>query len=257
MAVYGEVSTQKSEDDVGFALIYKPLEYWENRLFYTATDFSRNQRNELSDRFQKTCEFWICLTLDKTQEFFEWAIRSDKQSQWFFPDQNKLHIYTKNYLGFKSRNKVFDHKYLNFQLSLTERYEEIVENVEFLKGEYQFQLEGWSFWQGQWLFGIQYVDRIWRQNMGEVRHKNLLPHLWWKKMNWQLGYETTLFSAKGPSGLRSGLDTKSFKSEHRLNIGYEYKFDKASWRWLFTFDVDRLGSSESWEGGSAQLITWF
>ncbi|MCB0355362.1 MAG: hypothetical protein KDD40_00050 [Bdellovibrionales bacterium] len=260
IAVYGEASGFKSEDDVGVAIINKPHNNLYHRWFYTATDFSRNQRNEQADYFkQKPSSFgWVTRWWSKeNSEFVELALRVDRESEWVFPGQNITHFYNKRYLGVQSRHLLVAQYYLNTQISLTQRHEVSQSSVEFLKGEYQWQLETPTFNKGRWLYGLQYVDRLWRSSSGEVRHFNWLPHVWWQFTHWAWGYESTLFSAKGPTPLRSSLDTQSFRAEHRGNIKYGFVFAQAELNLLFTFDLDRLGTGEAWEGGNAQFTAHF
>ena len=260
LAVYGDSSTFKSEDDMGAALLYRPSLNSTHRLLYTATDFSRNQRNENKDKFaEQPASFgWVSRWWNtEKSEYLELALRADKKSHWEFPSTGVEHFYDKRYVGFKGRKAFANNRYFNGQFSLTRRNEVLSESVEFLKGEYQLQYEGLPWRKGNVLLGLQYVDRIWRQTTGEVRQKNLLPHLWWRGQAWSFGYESTIYSAKGPSALRTELDKDNFTSEHRLNVSYLFNFESSHLRWLFTFDLDRFGTGETWEGGSGQFITYF
>ncbi|MDC0980285.1 hypothetical protein OAQ84_00975 [Bdellovibrionales bacterium] len=53
VALYSELFYEKRRDDIGVALLFDSGEKQRIRLFYSATDFSRNERNENSDTFSQ------------------------------------------------------------------------------------------------------------------------------------------------------------------------------------------------------------
>ena len=66
-----------------------------------------------------------------------------------------------------------------------------------------------------------------------------------------LGYDATVFQESNTAGRDTDI-------EHRLNVKSTMRFKKAGeLALLFTFDADRFGSEETWEGGAGQFRVEF
>lgn len=99
---------------------------------------------------------------------------------------------------------------------------------------------------GLWTPGLNYYQREIREARATLRE--WLPTLWyatfpsekpWGILNWHFGYEMT---------------ESSWDFEHRLNVKSALKFKHAGeLNLLFTFDLDRFGGGETWEGGAGQF----
>ncbi len=114
--------------------------------------------------------------------------------------------------------------------------------------------------------GINVFLRDYTRKLVKAHTVDLLPNFWvmlpeiYKKdliSQWAIGIDSTWYKIK--SDLDFGLpETQAAESEQRLNIRYDVKFSRQSQLGLlFTFDLDRLATSEAWEGGGGQFSMVF
>ncbi len=279
IAIYGESETFKSENSLGGALIWIDKNQGLHRLFYTAPDFDYNKRNEHSDSYKKLPKSigyvyrWV-----QESEYYEATARFDLESERLFPSEDSRQISKGHYFAAKSRTRINLEDYLHAQLtisnaslkeySVSQNSPDSFSKLNYFKNEYWLQWERTRPLQGQngnFLLGLLVADRIWQTERGHVRHQNYLPHAWWLwshnkgkySVEWGLGWESTLFKSRGPQALRNHHDTRSEQYEHRANASYQIDFPTGNLRLLFTFDVDKFGTEETWEGGAAQLTVHY
>src|SRR5262249_50639834 len=87
--------------------------------------------------------------------------------------------------------------------------------------------------------------------------RDIVPTFWfvfpevakeWGRHSWSLGYDATVFDRD------STLQSDHRAIEHRGNIKSSMRFARAGRRArLSTFDLDRSGSEEPWEGGAGHF----
>jgi hypothetical protein len=92
---------------------------------------------------------------------------------------------------------------------------------------------------------------------GKAKSQSWIPAVWIYKRPHSLGYDFTFFKSQ-----LSFTETSDFKNseaaENRLNYAYTWDFNSvSSLSLLFTFDIDKLGTSKTWEGGAGKFSMTF
>lgn len=260
LSVFGEATTLKAEDDIGVALVYQTTPNSEFKVFYSLPDFSRNQRNEASDYFLKEPENYGIVqrwfTSDST-EFFQVSWTREPLVKWAFPQQNQIYERDVARTNIHWRKKVTDSHI-------------IMEIEDFRKTEYQTNPEqtqslARQLWQihnerhvslfarnALLSYGVRYAKRSYVVQAHLINFSDVLPYFWLEFINWGFSVNSNFHTSEGPSDLRNINDHSG--SENRFNVSYTFKTNELTFfRWLFTFDLDRFGSPQTWEGGAAQL----
>ena len=265
-AVYTELAYEKRKDDLGFAFLFDTGENHRVRLFYSATDFSRNERNENSDTFAKAPLSYGLMgrwhsTKKEDLSYFTYGFRLEPQMQ--IDDPIKITTYQLN------------RKYLFFQRlwGSAKRYDYIeldwkdTEEVHTIKRKlirWQLTYKGTtstnkclSLHRCQVIYGLRIAQRHWEVNNEEIDHFDVLPQYGYQ---WLISHSSILetswdisrHKASGPAELRSNNDEdEAYHS--RMNLGYEWLFKTSSLKLYFTADLDHF----SWEGGNGQFQLFF
>ena len=267
VSAYGEVMHRKSGDDLGISLSHHFSKVSSARLFYNLTDFSRNERNEEEDEFTESPKnFGFLLKSTVKNSYWQWVVREESKSIWQFPEEDLYYIFDAFYSGSKGLIEINADFFLGWEAHFNRSRQQneagpasidVSSSVEFFRYELRPFVQIDSF-----IYGIQWVDRNWRFEESELRQKNLLPYIWWyrnirfggRQDRLGIGWENTYYESSGPIVLRATTD-KDYALEQRANLSYSFGFNNAEMRWLFTFDLDRFGTGESWEGGAGQM-TW-
>lgn len=265
LSLYGEPSSRKSEDDAGAALTYAFSPRHRLRLFHTWIDFSLNQRNEAADFYtEKPRAFGFVgrNTEAVGDSFVEYALRIEPESRRTFPSE-RLYAHENRYFHFLAR-RPFAQAHWNLGLSHEDKresgtpFDESAASARVRSERKTFLLQRE---EARWIHGWQYAERAWSTADGRVRHRDVLPHVWYElsagpRSQWSLGYEFTWHRAEGPEELRASLDHDD-RLEHRLNLAYRWRFPSGALKFLFTADLDEFGGGKTWEGGSGQLQIFF
>ncbi len=275
LALYGQPSTLKKEDDIGLAAIFNFKPQSTLRFFYTAVDFSHNKRNEEGDYYKQkpysTGLVWRHWD-ESCNEFIELSYRHDSQVEQIF-ESGRIYSFQGDQLRGISRHSINqkNSKYLQTEFNFSKGYEGDTLNTdqginrwEYKHADAMIQLENLNHWFH--LVGLRVNHSGWKSVQGSVIHNDLLPHSWFRLFRevqgnthqfFDIGYEFTWHRGQGSSSLRSDLDTNN-KVEHRMNWRYQLiSFQNTRLNFLLTFDLDRFGSGETWEGGSMQYSMFF
>lgn len=272
VALYGQPSTFKKEDDIGVALITRFGGFSSLRAFYTWVDFSLNKRNESSDYYQKKPGtlglVWRHSETKESQDFWEVFIKRDLETIHIFPESGRRYSYLQTQAGVKWVEDFGERKkFFQMELNARKNLERDTENRD--QGIIQWEAEHYDGLfqirdpQGLFkLYGVRFNYSQWESSQGHVIHRDLLPHAWMNVFssrngksvhNIDLGYEFTWHQGEGRKFLRSQLDTDN-KLNHRINTRYAfYQGQKTRFHLLLTFDGDKFGTGETWEGGSIQF----
>lgn len=277
--LYGTSYFQKSRLDIGGVLYFQPDENTEVKIYHTAPDFSRNERNKNSDQFIQQPKVFgfraIFLGSLGSGEFVDSSSRWETPIQWEFPTQQLNYFFERQSHQIKIRQKFMNH-YLGLKLFWERKWEKKVptntgnsSHVSAVKTYGNFELEriGVLGHSDQAIrAGFQVADRKYLGSAGEVRQSHYLPYLWWsfeiesqknRKNIFSVGLDTTLFRESG-SDSWVGRTIQSSHYEHRLSTSYEFNFEnQASLELFFTFDLDRIGTGETWEGGAGSFKLQF
>ncbi len=263
LSVLGQPSLYKSEDDVGFAVAFRPSDEREIQITGIWGDFQRNIRNLDTDEWGQAPQAWTLTSTDLSSEAgpsdfrrFEYHIEPKS-----IRTQNGVPVtslsYQSLYLsGFKTRknghtlgyrifaDRAFHDDHVNTLVRLRHR--------SILQAEYGSRIGPHMFRPG---FTFTYREN--RINQHQEIHRAVLPYFWFEFptrsknfgiSTWSVGYDATVFDRD------STLKSDDRALEHRLNLKSSLKFSKAGeLAFLFTFDLDRFGSGETWEGGAGQF----
>ncbi len=273
LSLYGEPSTLKKQDDMGLASTILFSDQSNLRLYYTWVDFSHNKRNEGSDRYTKQpASLGAIWRWFDSGSFIQASVRKDLQTQQVF-ENGRVYNYSGFQLQWQSRHQMDSNgdQYLQTEFNVLQSSEEDTEKVINSEGAWSNQtLDGLVQIQRphSWLrlYGLRALYSHWDSLQGGVIHNDLLPHFWVNPWGFtsleslhhlDFGYEMTWHRAQGPKVFRSTLDRDN-GLEHRMNWRYRIVTDQTThFNLLLTFDLDKFGSGETWEGGSIQFATQF
>ena len=273
ISIYGEPSTLKKQDDVGVATTIKTSESSQLRLFHTWVDFSHNKRNEQSDQYQSQPDavggIWRWAA---EESYIQTSYRHDFSAKKVFPN-GRIYQYGGDRGQWLSRHALGSQKnhYLQSEFNYSKTHE--ADNINTDQGVSRWEnqtLDGMMQIQNPnsrfRLYGLRVLYSQWESSTGNVIHNDILPHFWftpWRIMgslgqhNIDIGYEFNWHRGQGPINLRSTLDKRD-QMEHRMNWRYRLVgFRDLHLNMLLTFDLDEVGTGETWEGGALQFATDF
>jgi hypothetical protein len=274
LSLYGQPATLKKEDDIGLAAIFD-FDKNQIRVFYTAVNFSHNKRTEDGSEYtEQPSSFGAVWRYADSEsgDFVEASFRQDTSTELRF---NNGRVYqfgatVARWLSQHSLDEVNNH-FIGTEFNYSKGYEGDTQNTDFgIERWEHINVDGMVQWiqKASWLktLGLRFVYSGWRSGAGNVIHNDILPHSWFNVYRSQvgsylhdidLGYEFTWHRGQGDSFLRSDLDTDN-KLEHRFNARYALNINnETSFYVLLTFDLDRFGTGETWEGGAMQFSTTF
>lgn len=273
LAIYGELETNKAQDDLGLSLSWFYDESTELKLFHTLVDYSRNERNESSDEFLTAplSTGLVFRTANSNGEFVEASLRVESKTRWLLPDELAHYNYWRRSAQIYWRTRTGDapsaqENYFNMRFFSEEKFEEkyptsgasTVVQESWRTKRYFMQFE---FEKGAWIYGLHSALRDYDTELGEVGQHHSLPYIskgFGEGLHqWRVGYELTQFREAGSVVLR-GAQADDYALEHRVNVTYKAQFNEEStMKVLLTFDGDELGTGETWEGGNIQFRSEF
>ncbi len=273
LSIYGQPATLKKDDTVGLATTIN-FDQSSLRLFYTWVHLTHNKRSEDQDEYLKSPASYglVWRFLKEDHSFTEFFIRHDQKLEQFFTQNSRLYGFENTVLGLTQRKLLSQRgHHLQWQLDLREAFES--DNTFTDNGIERWDLKSLSLlvqYENKDLlidwFGIKKVYNHWSSVSGDVIQNDILPHAWMTviqspKESWasdfKLGYEMTWHRGRGDPLLRGGRDPEE-EFEHRANLRYDLRFSKTSNLYiLLTFDIDRFGTGETWEGGGMQFTSYF
>jgi hypothetical protein len=274
LAIYGQPSSFKSEDDIGLATEIQFSSTNTLRLFHTWVDFSHNKRNEGTDFYQSqpgsVGAVWRWWSSAEDQEYMELALRHDFNTQRVFVDTPRVYSFEGTFINWMQRKKLGPGDYLQWQLEASSSFEGDTLNTD--QGVERWDTRRLSFLvqhqnDDQWvsLYGIKKVHVHWESSQGHVIHNSLLPHFWVPfyrshkdglRHEWLVGLETTWHRGQGSQALR-GINDFDRRFEHRFNLRYQLQInERAHLTVLGSLDLNDPIQSP-WEGGNMQYTQYF
>ena len=262
VAVFGQPSLYKSEDDLGATLAFNPKPERQIEASILWGDFQRNQKNLNSDSWSEPP---VAYTLTST--FLPSDSKADfrKIEAHYEPNSTRAlgatPVATLSYqmisiAALKSRDSGYQYGYR--LLADKSYFEDHGTNTIRTRKRLLTQIEcGW--YHGPYLLkpGINFFYRENQKNQDQEITREILPTFWFefpeKPKSFgahvvSLGYDATVFDRD--STMRSNQN----KIEHRGNLKSSMKFKRAGeLAFLLTFDLDRFGTGETWEGGASQF----
>lgn len=288
LALYGEPGLFKREDDTGIALLWKPSERHEVRLFNTFVDVTRMKRNDLPDKFVEPDLPYARGLVGRLREpgegedrwrFFEYALRYETKTRWIFPTEAYEYQYWKAFAslygslpvaplwrvtGRAQYDRKFEHRFPTSGASLIARETWLTDRFTLLGRAGRSGLGPSASWEAQ--AGVEYAYRRWLTDGAEVIYRDVIPHGNVRFPAFgegetrdvlEVGYDFTWHRVSGPVALLDPHDLDGVV-EHRLNLTYEFSFkDRAKIRLIITGDLDQFLERGMWEGGNGQFSYYF
>lgn len=262
VGVFGQPSLYKSEDDVGILAAFRPSAEREIEFAVLWPDFQRNQRNLEDDRWSTAPQAYTLtstfLPSEGKSDFRRFEAHYEPLSVRSVGDARTQSL-SYQMLSFGGLRTFGLGSSIGYRLQMDRAYAEDYSAVlNRVRRRSLNQLEyGWYY--GPYLLkpGLNFQYRETRVNSDSEITRDIVPTFWfvfpetarsWGNQAWFLGYDATVFDRD--SSLRS--DQRAI--EHRGNIKSSMRFSKSGeLALLFTFDLDRFGSDETWEGGAGQF----
>ena len=288
ISAYGEPSFRKPNDDTGLALLLRPSDQHEIRIFNTFVDVTRLKYPDTPDTFIEpdlpyargiVGRAWS-KPKDEAQlgHFLEYAFRHETPTLWEFSEQNYLYRYWKLFTSLYARYQFSQFQSIAFRMQFDRKHESrsptgstttemgswYTNRLTALGETTFYRLGPGQDWSGT--LGLQYVGRHWVSDQGLGIYRDLLPYLslriptWGppsKKDHWILGYILTWHREHGSEaiGIRPGADGQI---EQRFNLAYEFYVGEGGRLVLLaSANMNEFGTRKTWGGGSGQLQLFF
>ncbi|MEW6056652.1 MAG: hypothetical protein AB1540_08555 [Bdellovibrionota bacterium] len=287
ISLYAEPSYFKREDDEGIALIYRPQPRHEIRLFNTFVDLTRKKRNDRTDTFKDSPNsVGLVGRLWSPHEdaagvgdYVEYGFRYDDKTLWSFPDDGYEYTYWRLIAMASVSKRVLPRMRLNLRLQGDRKFEART-GLQGLQSRQS--LDRWTtdrvLTTFQFVFselgpsqtweltsGLHYTMRRWRNQNDTLAFHDYLPHLWLKMpafdstevkgfLRW--GWDLTWHRKFQGALLHPTDEDKKVNQRFNASFGFTFNNNKAELLLLGSFDLEDLGTGDTWEGGNAQL-RWF
>jgi hypothetical protein len=264
LGLFGQPSLYKSEDDIGVTAAFRPRPEKEIQLAALWADFQRNKRNLDADRWSSPPRAYTLTSTFLRQNsgfrrfeahYEPCSVRELNGAATQTLCYQMLSLSGHRILGLNSsigyRLQADRAIHEDHTATLTRQRQRSLNQIEFGWYEGPYQLKP----------GVNFQYRETRHNGDLEITRDVTPTFWfvfpettkqWGRHTWSLGYDASVFDRD--STLQRGR--RDF--EQRGNLKSSMKFSKAGeLALLFTFDLDRFGSGETWEGGAGQFRTEF
>lgn len=254
VALYGSASFDKKEDDIGLAYLWRrqtPEKTRSARLYISASDFSRNERNDLDDEFTKA-PIVAGLTLNQMSTngtFKELALRAEPDMEWEFPTAGRVYSYSRYFAYAAARRKTADGFFSWRGEYDVKKERQSPDSYRTQRGRIQIENELREQREHPWSYGLWISLGDWDKNETSKAKAFIQPYFW---------YELKRYEKYGWDGGAGLVTTNEGETDSRLNIALKSLHRKdLILKALFTFDGDRFLKSDFWEGGNIQLATAF
>lgn len=276
LGVFGEGTYRKSEIDFGLAVLFKPRETHEVRVWWAAPDAVRNERNKNSDSFSKAPGVlglkgqWVSA---ESQEFFVYSLKSETPTHWDFPDQGYRYKYERQ-SGSVYWRKKWGNDFLTLRWQGDAKSEEKhwTNNTSSLLTPVSMQRTrhlGLVEWEDTRLFhslehslrwGLFVTHRDYQSESGTATQTAVFPHIWYRTPAGRsggirdyliIGMDTSVFRETGDAVLIKRSPDGDVSMELRLTTSYEFQLkNQASLKLILSMDLDEVGTGSTWEGGA-------
>jgi hypothetical protein len=249
--------SEKSQNDLRFAVGYGINPFHKISFFYTLTDFSFNERTRTNNKNLKaTNSFGIIGRVSSdASEFMEYYLIRNTELNRLLSDSGSIYTFQETRLGIRGIKALRSFK-INYEIDLFDGKEGLLSGqsdqpVERSGARILSQVQ-----RVRWIFGLEYNYRSWRETAGNVHHRNYMPHLWYhlplgsKLESIDLGLESSIHEARGDLSLRKDSDQEDSVVNSRFNLRLNFPFSKKAFlNLLLSLDLD----DGSWEGGGGQF----
>ncbi|MFK8137050.1 MAG: hypothetical protein AB8E15_01705 [Bdellovibrionales bacterium] len=273
--LFGELAHEKRENDIGFVATWSPKPHLSHQMRYLLPDYSRNKRNDLTDNF----------TSDKSPNYISYSFLREADfrqylfffvltpSEWNFPDQNKTYQHWEG--GVKYLFGASENTKHNISGKVDANYRKTIETDSLLSNPIvRIQINGklridYAFSENPWFDSLGFFESYRSYSENGFRgislnhmiflEKSLKDYGW---QDWNLRFASSNYRAYGDSEIlgQQGDSIDRSGSDLQSKIDLEYfivKRKDLQWHFSLTFDVEKFGGEETWEGGHSRLMFTF
>lgn len=269
LSLYGNPDFSKRKNDTGIALLLQPSTRHEIRIFNTFVDVTRLKRSDAPDTFIEpdlpyargiVGRIWSSREARKN-EFFQYALRFETRTRWFFPVEQYVHSYQKTFGSIFLSQLLTPSLRLNLRSQFDHKRESRTTSEDWTTRRWishaRFQISGLgprSDWE--LTAGVMAALRWWKRNSGTSSSKDFLPVVSLSLPGFSSAHRQDRWSFGVIETLRNS--TEGDADESRFSLGYDFQFGESSTlRLQANGDLDEYGTPRAWEGGNAQLILHF
>lgn len=270
LSAYGSLFSDKSQNDVGFAVNVNLQSNHQLRLFMNLIDFDFTERNQVDAVDQKSPRHFGLMgrILQDQFQFVEYYLYKNSSVVRDFTQIDQRYVFEETRAGLRGRQKITSNYYLNFDVDVFTGKEGQSSLSAFDPAtDFNWQRDGLKALiqveKENLLMGLEYNYRYWSAQQGAVQHSNIMPHVWYQfrlkdtiflPQRIDTGLEASFHEASGPMNLRSSTDANS-DINSRFNLRLHYEFSKTAFlNLLLSADLD---DKFSWEGGAGQFQMLF
>lgn len=272
VGVVSSLFFHKENNDLGLALIRKKQHHSESRLYVTWPNFQYNIRTHDADKWADHKNPRV-LGYVLRQKNLEVSFRTESLSRFMWSSEDRYH----NHQRWTGQ--------IQWRKDLRERGHHWFAVRAF--GDHKIEGEGPTSGSStvspqsrstrRWILSLNRgltigphdlrislngLYRSYELNAQSLKLQTLLPAIWWTlpwrgpadfRRRWEVGLDSSLHNTFNDDQILVGARPR-YTEDHRLNLAWTWSFnEKAEIRWLFTFDLDRFGTGETWEGGAGQI----
>jgi hypothetical protein len=284
MALYGEPSRYKKEDNAGFAFILRPSDGHELRMFATVMEMDHAKHEGGGAYSPDGSAFpmnvgitgrWHSNPASGSRDYVTYSARWETPSDRTILSEYREHEYERLTATAAFQKGIGSGRVLAGEVACDDKREESriyrregVEDRQWIRARVLSRFQCVFPIGGRELvpaFAYQY--RYWNSPDKDIVFRDYQPQLWCRfgefgapsfRQRWSLGYEMTCRVGTDTSDLYDEDAPETPKNEHRFNARYDMRFgSRGTMSLVFTFDADRFGGGEPWEGGNGQLSLVF
>lgn len=282
ISLYGDPDLYKRNDDTGLALLLKPSENHEIRIFNTFVDVTRLKRNDRDDTYLEpdvpNAQGIVGRLWQNPGHFWEYAIRYETKTEWMFPMAKYQYTYWKELASLNTRHPLSQDLSIHFQFQFDRKFESKI-GTELSGIPFSFcKRDRWFFHaaaeldrlgpQNRWdlILGLDFQIRRWEMNSGTGIYRDWIPSVELRlpgmgsgplQDQWSITVMASVHHTSGPQDIFIEDIQDSFLNA-KLNIGYDFNLkESTTLRLIASLDLDQYGTRYSWDGGNGQLILRF
>ena len=252
LSLIGDIGATKSENDFGAAYQYFAKSGRHYKVYYLAPQFAHNKRSYDTSRIRKQPQtYGLNFQYANSKNHIKFDLRFDQRAEWEFPDETTSFVHEATLAQlFWLRNGQGDYRHSTFLFYENKKSGNITDAVTRKRVRWSEGVRGPRYGINLWL-----SHHDWQRTNDHLQATYIQPEVTRYFNKW----DVSLSASQGDASGSWGGEKLPSRTDWRANFSRNIMFAKSSGsaRLLFTFDVDELGSSESWEGGNVQLQASF
>lgn len=243
----GSAYHKKSRNDVGAEITHVTDNKNKIQFIIFRPDFQKNKRTRETAKWQTAPTIYTLKLTRLTDKLYrEFFLKFEPEYHETFTDSTNFNKAQRASAGAQLTN-------LNYALQL--QADTKTESTNSTSGKDRYQLlqsrfeKKSSYNNRPVLFGLGYFQRHFESATTSSKEMHdIIPYAWVNLSSWDIGFDVS----------QNVNTSNKDRLNGRLNTKWSHEFSNESkLAFYFTFDADRLGSSETWEGGGAHFFAHF